>query len=99
MKRLDKELVKAMLAKHFERHLADPIPDRVLMNLDMHISSNGYLEERAPRFTDVPDVEERTIGLDRRRHEHEGEEDSITVCTHSEDEATRKKEERAERRN
>lgn len=48
---------------------------------------------------DVTDVEERTIGLDRRRHEHEGEEDSITVCTHSEDEATRKKEERAERRN
>lgn len=41
-----------MLAEDFDKHKTEPIPDDVLVNLEMHISSLGYLEDGAPRFTE-----------------------------------------------
>ena len=41
------------LAKNLDGVSAELIEDEALLRLDMHISTTGYLEEGAPRFTEV----------------------------------------------
>lgn len=50
--RHDTSLSWQVLAEDFDKHKTEPIPDNVLVNLEMHISSLGYLEDGAPRFTE-----------------------------------------------
>ena len=46
------------LAKNLDGVSAELIEDEALLRLDMHISATGYLEEGAPRFTEVTGDEE-----------------------------------------
>ena len=46
------------LAKNLDGVSAELIEDEALLRLDMHISTTGYLEQGAPRFTEVTGDEE-----------------------------------------
>ena len=77
------------LAKNYENLTTTLIPDETLLRLGLHISSTGYLEDGAPRFTEV--IEHDNTGFDREVVEDEdGKEDGEEAVTDSEEEASKK---------
>ncbi len=58
-----------MLGEEFETWPADLLPDTTLVTVGMHVTNLGYLEDRPPYFTELPEggTEESNrmlIGLD-----------------------------------
>lgn len=93
-----------MLAEYFEMWPATPIPGDLLLSVQMHITSLGYLEEGPPRFTEFPESGDeesnrRLVGLDAAAFQDDDEEEPPAVgLSDSEVEQIRKKQARAERR-
>ena len=78
------------LAKNYENLITALIPDESLLRLGLHISSMGYLEDGAPRFTKV--TEHDNTSFDREVVEDEdGEEACKEAVTDSEEEASKKR--------
>lgn len=90
-----------MLAKDFEKWPATPIPDNVLLSVQMHITSLSYLDEGPFRFTELLDSgneesNRRLVGLDAAAFHDEDEEEPPEVgLSDSELEQIRKKQARA----
>ena len=77
------------LAKNYENLTTALISNETLLRLDLHISSTGYLEDRALCFTEV--IEHNNTGFDREVVEDkDGEEDGKEAVTNSEKEASKK---------
>lgn len=91
--RHDKSQNWDVLGQNFESFSTDPIADETLFALRLHISATGYLEDGAPRFTDVTDADDLSLinaGLDRRPAQEVVEDDrGQVVVTDSEKEVVR----------
>ncbi len=89
-----------MLGEEFETWPADPIPDATLLALGMHVTNLGYLEDGAPRVTELPDggTEELDFGLDHAAAIPDNDDQPPPDLSDSEAERAKKKEEKARRR-
>ncbi len=91
-----------MLGEEFETWPADPFPDATLITVGMHITHLSYLEDRPPRFTELPDsgTEESNrmlVGLDTAGVISETDDQDLPDLIDSEAERANKKKEKAER--
>ena len=68
------------LAKNYENLTTAPILDEILLRLGLHISSTGYLEDGAPRFTEVTEYNNTSFSR-KVVEEEDGKEDGKEAVT------------------